>query len=171
VRFSVGATADVAAPAFDGVSAVSWDLERKTNDCTDALEPRFVFDLALAAADDDGGRGNLTLVVFQTAGPSIAGGGVAVLTRAMPAPGAAARVKLPVGDAVGRVRVAALARDLTGKTSNGGSHEVCVHTTAPPFFHGCGVAPAHGRAQVRDGLAGVLVMLTIAARARRRRAS
>jgi hypothetical protein len=146
VHFTVGTTDDVTPPVFDGVTGVTWDLERQNNDCTKSIEDRMVFELALAPADDDGGRDGLTLVVFQTAG--LGGGPDAgapqVLLAAMPAAGKTAEIKLPVGDATGHVCFAAIARDLTGKVSNGGSHSVCVETTAPPFFRGCAVAGGRG---------------------------
>jgi hypothetical protein len=144
ITFTVGQQPDVAAPVFDGLTAVRWDLERQNNDCTDNVESRMVFDFDLAPASDDGGRDGLTLVIFQTAGGGIDGGSVPVLSRAMPAEGAHAQVKLTVADATGHVCFAALARDTTDQTSNGGSHEVCVTTTAPPFFRGCAVAPSRG---------------------------
>jgi len=141
VHFAVGA-ADVAPPAFDGLTGVTWELERRNNDCTGSLENRMVFSLSLAPADDDGGRDGLTLVVFQSSGSGVEvdGGSLPVLTTAMPVSGQRAQVKLPVSDATGHVCFAALARDLTGKISSGGSHTVCVETTAPPFFRGCAVA-------------------------------
>jgi hypothetical protein len=172
VTFTVGTVPDTAAPTFEGLTGIRWDLERRKNDCTNSLENRMVFDLDLAPADDDGGRDGLTLVVFQTAGASVDGGSVPVLTRAMPAVGTGVQVKLPVGDATGHVCFAALARDLTGKASNGGSHEVCIQTTAPPFFRGCSLAPAGGHADHRAGLTGAALILMIGlARARGRRAS
>ncbi|HVZ71012.1 MAG TPA: hypothetical protein VHJ20_01445 [Polyangia bacterium] len=167
VRFTVTAATDDAPPTFDGLTAVRWDLERAHNDCTDALENRFVFDLDLAPADDDGGRGGLSLVVFQTAGALSDGGSVPVLTEAMPAAGKGATVKLPVADATGHVCFSALARDLTDKTSNGASHVVCADTTAPPFFRGCAIA---GRDAGSGAGASLLVLgAVLIARARRAR--
>ena len=142
VHFTVGSIDDVAAPAFEGLTGVTWDLERENNSCTDSLENRMVFTLSLAPADDDGGRAGLTLVVFQSAGSggTADGGSVPVLSTAMPAAGKDVIVKLPVADATGRVCFAAIARDLTGKISSSGSQTVCVETTAPPFFRGFAVA-------------------------------
>jgi hypothetical protein len=145
ITFTVGTQRDVAPPDFAGLTAVRWDLERQKNDCTDSIESRMVFDFDLAPADDDGGLDGLTLVVFQTAGGSTEGASVPVLSMAMSAAiGTAPQVKLPVVEATGHVCFAALARDTTGQTSNSGSQEVCVETTAPPFFRGCAVAPARG---------------------------
>jgi len=175
VHFTVGTVDDVAPPEFDGLAGVTWDLERQDNDCTGSLENRLVFTLALAPADDDGGRDGLTLVVFQSSGSGVAvdAGSVPVLTTAMPAAGKSAEVKLPVSDATGHVCFAALARDLTGKISGGGSHTVCVETTAPPFFRGCAVA-ARGASRGAGRDAGALAfaaLLLIAARRRRGRAA
>jgi MYXO-CTERM domain-containing protein len=166
ITFTVGTQPDVAAPSFDGLTSVHWALERQKNDCTDALESRFVFDFELAPADDDGGRDGLTLVVLQTAGGAVDGGGpVPVLARAMPAPGEHVVVKLPVADATGHVCFAALARDTTGQVSNSGSQEVCVETTAPPFFKGCAIAPSgSGR---REAAVALLLMFTVLRRRRK----
>jgi hypothetical protein len=168
VRFTVREAPDEAEPAFDGLTGASWDLERRENDCTDALENRMVFDLALGPADDDGGRDGLTLVVFQTAGGSTDGGSVPVLSTALPAAGSTVRVKLPVASATGHVCFAAFVKDLTGKTSAGGAASVCVETTAPPFFRGCAVAPAGPRAAA---LALALAGFALAVRRRRARAA
>jgi hypothetical protein len=144
VHFTVGTTDDVAPPDFAGLTGVTWDLERQTNDCTNSLENRLVFTLSLAPADDDGGRANLTLVVFQSSGSGVDGGPVPVSTMAMPAPGTPVIIKLSVGEATGHVCFAAIARDLTGKVSQSGSQTVCVDTIAPPFFRGCAVAAGAG---------------------------
>jgi MYXO-CTERM domain-containing protein len=167
VRFTVRDAPDEADPVFDGLTGASWDLERRENDCTDALENRMVFDLALGPAEDDGGRDGLTVVVFQTAGGSTDGGSVPVLSAALPPAGKALQVKLPVGEATGHVCFAAFVRDLTGKTSAGGAASVCVETTAPPFFRGCAVAMPGPRAGVAAAVA--LVGLALLARRRRRR--
>lgn len=166
VRFTVRETSDEAEPVFDGLTGASWDLERRENDCTDALENRMVFDLALGPASDDGGRDGLTLVVFQTAGGSTDGASVPVLSTALPAEGKAVQVKLPVGEATGHVCFAAFVRDLTGKTSAGGAASVCVETTAPPFFRGCAVAAPGARS---GAAVAALAALALAARRRRRR--
>jgi len=159
IRFTAGAGPDGQPPRFDGLGAIAWDLERERNTCTDALEDRFVFDLELGAADDDGGRASLALMVFQTAGPQVQGP-VQVLYRPLP-PGPA-RIGLPVSAAVGHVCFSAQVRDLTGKVSASAQKEVCVETTAPPFFHGCA---ASGR-----GASGwPLVVLALVWRWRRRR--
>jgi hypothetical protein len=170
VTFTVAATTDDSPPTFEGLTAVRWDLERQTNDCTNGLENRFVFDLDLAPADDASGRDGLTLIVFQTAGALSDGGSVPVLETAMPPVGKGVTVKLPVADATGQVCFAALARDLTGKTSNGGSHAVCIHTTAPPFFRGCALAPPGDARSTALGGAGLAVVAALTALARRRRA-
>jgi hypothetical protein len=178
VSYTVGATLDAAPPDFGGLTSIGWDLERRENDCTNALEDRMVFDLGVAAASDDGGHDGLALVVFQTAGGDVAAGSpeaeggagpVEVLTEPMPAAGTHAQVRLPVADATGHVCFSALARDLTGKISNSGSAEVCIHTTAPPFFRGCAVAPASSRGARGDAVA--LAALALAVVARRGRGS
>jgi hypothetical protein len=168
VHFTVGDVDDLAPPDFAGLTGVTWDLERETNDCTDSLENRLVFTLSLAPAGDDGGRAGLTLVVFQTAGSgaTLDGGSVPVLSTAMPRAGDTVVVKLPVSDATGHVCFAAIARDLTGKISNSGATTVCAETTAPPFFRGCAAAPPRGR----DGAAPVLVVLAALMWAAQRRA-
>jgi hypothetical protein len=169
VHFTVGTTDDTTPPVFDGLTGVTWDLERKNNACTDSIEDRLVFELSLAPASDDGGRDGLRLVIFQTSGSGVDvdAGSVPVQTMAMPAVGKTAEVKLPVSDATGHVCFAAIARDLTGKISNGGSHAACVDTIAPPFFRGCAVAPDASR---RDrGVVLALLAASLALARRRRR--
>jgi hypothetical protein len=167
VTFTVGSADDVDPPNFAGLTAVTWDLERQNNDCTNSLENRMVFTLSLGPADDDGGRGNLTLVVFQSSGSGVDGGPVPVQTMAMPAAGKTVTVKLSVGDATGHVCFAAIARDLTGKVSQSGNQTVCVDTTAPPFFRGCALAGADGGGGTGT-LARTLVALVALVVARRR---
>jgi MYXO-CTERM domain-containing protein len=165
--FTVAAALDSAPPAFDGVVGLSWDLERKSNDCTDTIEQRYVFDVDLGAASDDGGRDNLTLLLFQSAGAAVDGGSVPVLAVALPAAGARPRVALPVGDATGRVCFAGLVRDTTGAVSNSADREACVDTTPPPFFRGCSVASEGGDPIRPAAVGGVLVVVFFFGRARR----
>jgi hypothetical protein len=144
IRFTAGAGPDLEAPRFDGIGTVGWEHERVRNNCTEEVEDRFVFDLELGAVADDAGTESLALVVFQTAGPLV-GAPEPVLTRPLPAGGGSARVGLPVSRAVGRICFAALVRDLTGKVSASVQHEVCVQTTAPPFFAGCAAGGSGAR--------------------------
>ncbi len=171
VHFTVGTTDDTTPPVFDGFTGVTWDLERKNNTCTNSIEDRFVFELSLAPASDDGGRDGLRLVIFQTSGSGVDvdAGAVPVQTMAMPAVGKTAEVKLPVSDATGHVCFAAIARDLTGKISNGGSHAACVDTIAPPFFRGCAVAPDASRGVHGVGVVASAALLALARRRRRAR--
>ncbi len=162
VQFSVGAGPDQAAPSFAGVTGVDWDVDRERDDCTDNIEERYRFDIALAPASDDGGKDALELVVFQTAGPGI-DGPQPVRVSHMPAEGTV-RIVRSIDSATGHVCFAAIARDLTGKTSEGGSRETCVDTVAPPFFYGCSTAPAG-----RGGTSWLVLALGIAAAAWRRR--
>jgi MYXO-CTERM domain-containing protein len=168
VHFTVVAADDLAPPDFAGLTGVAWDLERQTNDCTKSLENRFVFTLSLAPADDDGGRANLTLVVFQTSGSGVDGGSVPVLSTPMPEPNKSVTVKLSVGEATGHVCFAAIARDLTDKVSSSGSQTVCVDTTAPPFFRGCAVAAGPGSGAAVAAIAAVFLALAAGARRRAR---
>jgi hypothetical protein len=151
--FHTAFTSDTEPPTFPGVVGLSWDLERVQNDCVDELVERFVFDIELGAATDDGGTDGLTLLLFQTKGPQITGDG-------MPLPGRAWRgthtqVKLAKEDAVGEICFAAIVRDTTGQVSQSGSVTACVHTTDPPFFRGCSVAGGGDR---NDGVVSVLAL-------------
>lgn len=143
-RFTTGAGLDAAPPSFAGVAGLSWDLERKTNDCIDEVVERFVFDVDLGAADDDGGTAGLTLMLFQTKGPQVFGMPVPIPARAWPQLGMRAEVKLPKDDAVGEICFAGLVRDAVGQISAGGDRQACVHTTDPPFFNGCSVSGGAG---------------------------
>jgi len=171
-HFTAGIADDAASPTFTGVTGLRWDLEREHNDCTDELEERYVFDVALGDAADDGGRDGLTLLLFQTSGSGAMGMTVPVATRAMPPAGATAQVKLPTGDSVGHVCFAALVRDTTNRVSQSGAAEACVDTVAPPFFRGCSVGPrssSQGAATALAFLPTLATLATLALRARRRK--
>jgi hypothetical protein len=144
-RFTTGAALDTAPPVFAGVAGLSWDLERKTDDCADDdLVERFLFDVDLGAASDDGGTSGLTLMLFQTRGPQVFGMPVPIPARAWPQQGMRAQVKLAADDAVGEICFAGLVRDTVGQISGGGDVQACVHTTDPPFFNGCSVSGGSG---------------------------
>ena len=145
VTFTTGAGMDVTAPVFEGVTALSWDRVRETDDCTDKIEDRLAFDVALGEANDDGGRDSLTLVLSQTAGPRLGNGPRQIFIGPLPPPGKPAHVSLAVDGAVGRICFAALVRDLTDRISGGGDREVCVQTTRPPFFYGCALGTSAHR--------------------------
>jgi MYXO-CTERM domain-containing protein len=141
-RFTTGAALDAAPPFFTGLIGIDWELEREEDDCVDELAERFVFDLDLGVASDDGGTSGLTLMLFQTEGPNVMGMPKPIPARAWPKDGERAQVRLATADAVGRVCFAAVVRDTLGQRSESGDVEVCVHTTEPPFFRGCSVSGA-----------------------------
>jgi hypothetical protein len=163
-HFSAGVAPDVAKPTFDGIAGVTWDVTRERDSCTGSIDERYVFDLALGAAADDGGRDSLTLLVFQTQGPKVDVNTPArVLVRRIPPAGETVRVTSTVDRAIGHVCFAAIVRDLTLKVSTT-SAERCVDTVTPPFFYGCAVAPARG-----VGRGGLLLLFVVPlARGRRK---
>ena len=71
VHFTAGSGADTAAPEFEGLTHISWDVRRERDTCTDDIENRFSFDLTPGTATDDFGTASLAIVVFQTKGPNI----------------------------------------------------------------------------------------------------
>ena len=142
VKFTAGSTNDVEPPLFGGVRSLAWDVERVDDDCTDSLEDRFMFDLSLDDATDDGGRGMLTLLVFQSKGGSVTTSPAPVLAQRFPDTGSRVRVQRAIDSAAGNVCFAALARDSSGRVSNSADREVCVATVKPPFFYGCSVSHA-----------------------------
>jgi hypothetical protein len=162
-HFTTGTADDMTSPTFAGVTRVRWDLEREQNDCTEELEERYVFDIALGDAADDGGRDGLTLLLFQTSGSGAMGMTVPVSTRAIPAAGATAQVKLPTRDSVGHVCFAALVRDTTNRVSQSGAAEACVETVAPPFFRGCNVG-ARSSSSATSAVAIVALLVFLARR-------
>ena len=93
-----------------------------------------IFDLQLGAANDDGGRDGLTLLLFQTAGPLITDAPNRVHARALPEnPEELVRVSLTTSEAVGRVCFAGILRDMTDKVSNGSDENLCQRHGAPIF--------------------------------------
>lgn len=170
-RFTAGSTADVASPTFAGVVGLSWDLERVTDDCLDDLVERFVFDVQLGAASDDGGTSGLTLMLFQTMGPQVMMMPTPIPARAWPQTSdspARAQVKLAKDAAVGEICFVGLVRDTAGHLSASNNAEACVQTTAPPFFNGCSVAGS-GAGAAATPIAVALALLAL--RGRRRRAT
>ncbi len=113
-RFTTGTAFDLAPPTFAGLVGLSWDLERVNDECVDELVERFVFDINLGAAQDDGGTNGLTLMLFQTSGPNVMGMPKPIPARAWPTDGKTAQVKLSTGDAVGDICFAGIVRDSTG---------------------------------------------------------
>jgi hypothetical protein len=163
VRFEVGAGPDQASPEFDGLIGVDWDIDREHDDCADSRVERNVFTLALAPADDDGGRDSLQLVVYQTRGPELAPGVRKPLpVMPLPPPDEDAELRIDIDGSAGDVCFAALVRDLSGKVSSGASHEVCTRTRRPPFFYGCSTPAAapHGGAS----LAALLLLASLGRR-------
>jgi hypothetical protein len=165
-HFTAGTIEDTQAPTFAGLSSVSWNVSRQTDSCTNDIDQRYVFDLGLGAAADDGGRDSLTLLVFQTAGPGVdANASTPVLVQLIPPDGQG--VTVTTNEQVGHVCFAAIVRDLTMKVSTSGP-PVCVDTVSSPFFYSCGVS--RGGARGSAGLVGLaLVTLAAGRRASRRR--
>ncbi|MGH7436161.1 MAG: hypothetical protein ACRENE_10855, partial [Polyangiaceae bacterium] len=162
--FTTGSTIDSASPTFGGLESVSWDVSREHDSCTDNVQERYVFDLTLGAAADDGGRDALTLIVFETSGPGVdSGAPVPVLVRRIPPAGE--HVTITKTDLVGHVCFAAIVQDLTGNASTSGA-PVCVDTVAPPFFYSCATGP--GRHPGRAGLLSAAALLVVIARRRKR---
>lgn len=165
VRFTVGTTTDVDPPEFIGVVDLDWTLEREKDECTDSLETRYLFDLKLAPASDDGGTESLTLLLFQTRGEGVSSAAPKpIAIRRFPT-SREARVRRSVAQGAGEVCYAAIARDLTGQVSASGNREVCVETAEPPFFEGCRVAATGVRARGAGWLA-LLVMMMLGVRRR-----
>jgi MYXO-CTERM domain-containing protein len=148
VRFVTGTALDLTPPTFGGVTDSDWQFEREMDDCTDRLEDRFVFDIGLSPAEDDGSAGGLLLRVFQTRGPRTdPAAPEPVLIRSWPADERRVEVVRTQTTALGPVCFSAIVSDLVGQPSSGGERETCLTTVEPPFFEGCAVArpgPARG---------------------------
>ena len=168
--FEVGDHADAEPPQFAGLTDIKWDWERERDECSETTDDRYLFELGVGDATDDGGRESLTLLVFQTKGPNITVP-VQIHVGALPAPVERVQVTRTVGEAVGELCFSALVRDLTGQVAGGNAEEVCVSTAAPPFFDGCAVAPRTGPTTSRNPsrTAWLAGMLFAAAALRRRR--
>lgn len=153
VAFTVGSTRDQTAPRFSGLTSIDWDLSREEDPCTETLEDRFWFELGVGSASDDLSPELLALVVFETRGGNKTSGSapeqIAVVP--FPAKGSVRVERQAIGDE--KVCFAAVTRDLVNRVSGGGDEQVCVETTAPPFFDGCSFG---GRS--KPGGAGALVL-------------
>jgi hypothetical protein len=138
--FTAGSEEDTQPPSFSGVTSVSWDVSRTTDNCNGSIDQRYVFDVGIGDAADDGGRDSLTLLVFQTSGPAVdAEAPAPVLVQRIPPPGQRVQVTTTIAQGVGHICFAAIVRDLTLKASTSGA-PVCVDTVEPPFFYGCAAA-------------------------------
>jgi hypothetical protein len=169
VKFTAGSTSDVDPPVFGGVRSLSWDVERVNDECTDSLEDRYTFDISIDAAADDGGRGMLTLLVFQSKGGSASVSPAAVLAQRFPDSGSQVRVQRAIDAATGQVCFAALARDSSGRVSSSADREVCTSTVKPPFFYGCSLGRASsGRSPIAAALVVLIGALYRAARGAKR---
>jgi hypothetical protein len=144
VTFTAGPTPDTQSPSFAGVKSIDWDVEHANDDCTNAAEDRFVFNIEIAKATDDASTDLLTLVVFQTQGPVKTGAPEPVLTQRYPESGHTVQVRRSIDQAKGNVCFAALVRDSVGQISSSAEREVCTKTVKPPFFYGCTVADGRG---------------------------
>jgi hypothetical protein len=162
-HFTTGTVLDTAAPTFAGLTSVSWDVSRDTDSCTNDVEERYVFNLGLGEAADDGGRDSLTLVVFETSGPGLDGSAPRpLLVQRIPPAGQG--VSITSTDLVGHVCFAAIVTDLTQQASTSGP-PVCADTIAPPFFYSCSVLT--GRRSAGSVPLASLALLGIAAGRRR----
>ncbi len=163
VRFRVG-KADAESPKFAGLGSIWWDVRREHDPCTNSVEDRYVFDVDVGTASDDGGRESLTLLVFQTAGSGAATGAPKpVLVTQIPPAGEKVHVVAALGRGEGKVCFAAITRDLTGRISTG-NVETCTETVAPPFFYGCSTregAPATGTASTETTSTGTVWVISM----------
>lgn len=165
VSFEVDGTSDVDTPSFQGLRHVTWDLAREDDPCTDALTDRLVFELSFGTAYDDRDTALLQALVFETERPGEpAPAPLPIVVAAFPADGKL-RVKRPADDE-GRRCFAAVVRDLTGSTSDGGDREVCIETRHGPFFEGCSLA---ARPRGRSGFVPAVVLVGVWCARRRRR--
>lgn len=170
VHFTTGTADDDAPPSFSGLASVTWDVRREEDDCTNALEERFIFNVTPGKAADDSGTDSLVLVVYQSSGGDVAAadGPKQVLFAPLPTEGDSVEVDRSIAAATGRVCFAAHVEDLTGKVSGGADQQVCVTTTAPPFFYGCTVAPTN-RAPGQKGVPPLVLGAVVLSLLRRRR--
>jgi len=142
--FSVGASSDAAAPTFEGLTGLDWDLDRERDACTDKLYDRFSFRLRVGAGSDDAPPDLLALLVFETRAPGDDAvlGPTQIARRPFPGAGGVVEVRRPAQQA-GRACFAAIVQDLLGNVSGGGEREVCVKTKQPPYFDGCSLVASH----------------------------
>lgn len=162
-EFSVGTRSDQEAPRFAGLDGIDWDLSREEDECTETHEDRFWFDLDLGSISDDLAPSLLSVIVFETRGPSSGSDPEQIAVKPMPK-NRTVRVERPAAGGQ-TVCFAAVVRDLTNRVSGGGDEEVCVETTELPFFDGCSL----GARRSRGGSAVSLLFASLLVIAGRRR--
>jgi hypothetical protein len=167
VEFNVGNQRDEQAPRFDGFTGIDWDWVREEDECTETHEDRFWFDLDLGSVSDDLSPSFLSVLVFETRGPSSGSAPEQIAVRPMPK-SRTVRVERPAAGGE-KVCFAAVVRDLTNRVSGGGDEQVCVETTELPFFEGCSLAArrSRGGGAVSFLVASSLVVVWSRRRARR----
>jgi len=147
--FTTGASTDNAAPSFRGVTGISFATRLQDwllPECSLARGDGFVFTLDLADASDDvTSDDDLSLYVFQTAGPGSGGDDPVARMRL----GDASRVSLfrGIDDGEGEFCFRAEVRDLVGRF-DGNSREECVDAVAGAVFDDvcstAGASPGRG---------------------------
>jgi hypothetical protein len=142
-EFSVGTRNDVESPRFAGLDGIDWDLLREEDECTETHEDRFWFDLDLGSVSDDLAPKLLSVIVFETRGPSSGADPEQIAVLPMPND-RRVRVERPAAGGE-KVCFAAVVRDLTNRVSGGGDEQVCVETTELPFFDGCSLRAPRSR--------------------------
>jgi hypothetical protein len=165
VEFDVGNQRDEQGPRFSGLTGIEWDWVREEDECTETHEDRFWFDLDLGSVSDDLAPNFLSVIVFETRGPSSGSAPEQIAIRPLPKD-RSVRVERPAAGGE-KVCFAAVVRDLTSRVSGGGDEQVCVETTELPFFDGCsfGARGSRGNAAVS-----LLFALSLVVAGRRRRA-
>jgi hypothetical protein len=162
-EFTVGTTHDTEAPRFSGLNGIEWDLSREEDECTETHEDRFWFELDLGSVSDDRASNLLSVIVFETVGPSSGSDPEQIAVVPMPKDGSV-RVERPAAGGE-TICFAAVVRDLTNRVSGGGDEEVCVQTTELPFFDGCSLRARHARGGGPVSL--LFALLLVVARLRR----
>jgi hypothetical protein len=163
VTFTVGATRDDSLPKFAGATGVIWDFEREFDNCSDTESERYLFKLSFGAPSYSGGEGLLSVIAFQTQGPTLNRD-----DNGRPAPEEVhtqrytgkntVTVTRPVADAVGKACFSVMMAAPSGLPSGGREKEVCTTTERPPFFDGCQLS-SHGRPTRSPLFIGMLLVL------------
>jgi hypothetical protein len=166
-EFNTGDDRDVAAPAYEGISGLSWahrDDDWLYENCSMWPGESILYTLDLPGATDDASTDHLCYHVYQTSGPGISG---PTLRARVADPGGELTVLQPVDQGEGEICFRVEVRDLLDRW-DGNRREQCVEVILGGIFqNACSTSGAAPRSTGRAAI-GLALLVLVAAASRRR---